>query len=48
MQSDENVLLCAPTGAGKTNVAMMTILRELGKHKLKDGTYNLDAFKGIV
>jgi pre-mRNA-splicing helicase BRR2 len=25
--SDENMLLCAPTGAGKTNVAMLTILR---------------------
>lgn len=47
VHSDENVLLCAPTGAGKTNVAMMTILRELGKHRLKDGTYNLDAFKGM-
>ena len=47
VESDENVLLCAPTGAGKTNVAMMTILRELGKHRLKDGSYNLDAFKGV-
>lgn len=25
--TDENVLCCAPTGAGKTNVALMTILR---------------------
>lgn len=25
--SDENVLCCAPTGAGKTNVALMSILR---------------------
>jgi pre-mRNA-splicing helicase BRR2 len=48
VHTDENVLLCAPTGAGKTNVAMMTILRELGKHRLKDGTYNLDAFKGML
>ncbi|KAF8320257.1 Sec63-domain-containing protein [Clavulina sp. PMI_390] len=29
--SDEPLLLCAPTGAGKTNVAMLTILHELGK-----------------
>ncbi|WFD24297.1 RNA helicase [Malassezia equina] len=29
--SDEPMLLCAPTGAGKTNVAMLTIMRELGK-----------------
>lgn len=25
--TDENVLCCAPTGAGKTNVALMSILR---------------------
>ena len=30
MLSPENMLLCAPTGAGKTNVAMLTILHELG------------------
>ena len=29
LHSDENLLLCAPTGAGKTNVAMMSILREV-------------------
>lgn len=28
-ESDENMLLCAPTGAGKTNVAVLTILRAL-------------------
>lgn len=27
--SDENMLLCAPTGAGKTNVAVLTILRAI-------------------
>lgn len=26
----ENLLVAAPTGAGKTNVALMTILREIG------------------
>ncbi|PXF42316.1 hypothetical protein BWQ96_07951 [Gracilariopsis chorda] len=26
-ESDENMLLCAPTGAGKTNVAVLTILK---------------------
>lgn len=29
--TDENILVCAPTGCGKTNIAMMTILREVGK-----------------
>src|SRR5690606_6678642 len=32
MKSDQNLLLCAPTGAGKTNCAMLTIMREIGKH----------------
>ncbi|KAG6914415.1 hypothetical protein DXG01_000484, partial [Tephrocybe rancida] len=44
--TDEPVLLCAPTGAGKTNVAMLTILNELGKHRDEEaGTFDLDAFK---
>ena len=47
LHSDENVLLCAPTGAGKTNVAMLTILREVGKHINEDGTIRADEFKVI-
>ena len=27
-----NLLICAPTGAGKTNIALMAILHELAKH----------------
>ena len=30
LYTGENILLCAPTGAGKTNVAMLTILHEVG------------------
>eukprot|EP00966_Prymnesium_polylepis_P073091 1697710-Prymnesium_polylepis.2 len=26
------MLMCAPTGAGKTNVAMLTIMHEIGMH----------------
>ncbi|CAB4065806.1 SNRNP200 [Lepeophtheirus salmonis] len=47
LNSDENVLLCAPTGAGKTNVAMLTILREIGKRVNSDGTIRADEFKII-
>ena len=44
--SDENLLLCAPTGAGKTNVAMLTILREINKNRNpKTGEINMDSFK---
>ena len=45
--SQENLLLCAPTGAGKTNVAMLTILAELGKHMNEEGEFDLDAFKVV-
>jgi pre-mRNA-splicing helicase BRR2 len=31
--TDENLLLCAPTGAGKTNVALLTILRQMGNFR---------------
>lgn len=30
---DDPILLCAPTGAGKTNVAMLTVLNEIAKHR---------------
>eukprot|EP01125_Pyxidicula_operculata_P014589 TRINITY_DN4878_c0_g1_i1.p1 TRINITY_DN4878_c0_g1~~TRINITY_DN4878_c0_g1_i1.p1 ORF type:complete len:2162 (+),score=668.51 TRINITY_DN4878_c0_g1_i1:53-6538(+) len=31
-ESSENLLLCAPTGAGKTNCAMLAMLHEIGLH----------------
>ena len=43
--SPENMLLCAPTGAGKTNCAMLTILHEVGLHRQRDGTIDTSAFK---
>lgn len=45
-QDDGNMLVCAPTGSGKTNVSMLTILREIGKNRNPDtGEIDLDAFK---
>lgn len=32
-ESNENILVCAPTGAGKTDIAMLTILRVLNQHR---------------
>ncbi|GAK66043.1 sec63-domain-containing protein [Moesziomyces antarcticus] len=44
--SDEPMLLCAPTGAGKTNVAMLTVLNEIGKWRDDaTGDIDLNAFK---
>ncbi|KAK6341694.1 hypothetical protein TWF696_008762 [Orbilia brochopaga] len=31
-QTNENMLICAPTGAGKTDAAMLTILHTIGKN----------------
>lgn len=42
--SNENLLICAPTGAGKTNVAMLTILRTIRAHA-DQGVIHRDAFK---
>ncbi|KAH7862903.1 hypothetical protein Vadar_010909 [Vaccinium darrowii] len=43
--SAENVLLCAPTGAGKTNVAMLTILQQIALHRNDDGTIDHSKYK---
>ncbi|XGW08745.1 hypothetical protein V3C99_011228 [Haemonchus contortus] len=47
LNSDEHLLLCAPTGAGKTNVALLAILHEVGKHLNEDGSVKVDEFKCI-
>lgn len=47
-EDDGNMLICAPTGSGKTNVAMLAILREIGKHRdPRTGEIALDDFKII-
>ena len=42
--TNENLLVCAPTGAGKTNVAMLCVLNEVRRH-IVDGVLQRDAFK---
>lgn len=39
--------MCAPTGAGKTNVGMLCILQQLGRARLQSGEYDLGSFKVI-
>ncbi|CAI0463771.1 unnamed protein product [Linum tenue] len=41
----DNILLCAPTGAGKTNVAVLTILQQLGIYRNKDGSFDHNGYK---
>ncbi|CAI2180063.1 11144_t:CDS:2 [Funneliformis geosporum] len=43
---DENLLVCAPTGSGKTNVAMLCILNEIEKNRdVETGIIDTDSFK---
>lgn len=44
-KSSINTLICAPTGAGKTNIALLTILREIGICRSPDGDIDLTKFK---
>eukprot|EP00181_Compsopogon_caeruleus_P000342 CAMPEP_0184689050 /NCGR_PEP_ID=MMETSP0312-20130426/30434_1 /TAXON_ID=31354 /ORGANISM="Compsopogon coeruleus, Strain SAG 36.94" /LENGTH=2036 /DNA_ID=CAMNT_0027146347 /DNA_START=395 /DNA_END=6502 /DNA_ORIENTATION=- len=44
--TNENLLICAPTGAGKTNIALLTILRELRQHA-QDGVVDTSKFKVV-
>ncbi|XP_072988680.1 DExH-box ATP-dependent RNA helicase DExH14 isoform X2 [Typha latifolia] len=42
--TNENILVCAPTGAGKTNIAMIAVLHEIKQH-LRDGILHKEEFK---
>lgn len=51
LRSSDNILLCAPTGAGKTNVAMLAMLNIIGQYRKGDyckddeNAYDLNSFK---
>ena len=44
-RTNENLLVCAPTGAGKTNVAMMCIVQTIRQHMGEGGVIRRDNFK---
>lgn len=46
-RSPENLLICAPTGAGKTNVACLTMLRDIGLHLNGDGISSEDGIPNV-
>ena len=45
LYGSENLLLCAPTSSGKTNVALLCILNQLGNYRREDGSFDLSSFK---
>ncbi|KAM6936460.1 activating signal cointegrator 1 complex subunit 3 isoform 1-T1 [Lycodopsis pacificus] len=45
--TNENLLICAPTGAGKTNIAMLAVLHEIHQHLQPGGVIKKDEFKII-
>lgn len=47
-QTSENMLICAPTGAGKTDAAMLTILNSISRHVTPNPVDNPDAMTFVV
>jgi pre-mRNA-splicing helicase BRR2 len=47
LDSDINLLICAPTGAGKTNIGLMGILRLLQKHIKPNGEIDINHLKVV-
>ena len=43
-QTNENLLVSAPTGSGKTNIAMLAVMRELKQH-IHNNVLKKDEFK---
>ena len=44
-RTSENLLVCAPTGAGKTNVAMLCVAQCVRQHMTEAGVVRKDDFK---
>lgn len=45
--TNENLLVCAPTGAGKTNVALLTIIHQIKQH-IRNNEIHKNEFKVIL
>ncbi|KAL0039926.1 hypothetical protein WJX77_011783 [Trebouxia sp. C0004] len=46
LNSNQNLLVCAPTGAGKTNIAMLAVLHEVGQN-MRHGIIQKQDFKVV-
>ena len=45
-RTNENLLICAPTGAGKTNIALLTVVRQIEQH-VENNVIKKDTFKVV-
>lgn len=45
LNTNENMLVCAPTSAGKTNIALLSILEVISNYIREDQTIDLKGFK---
>ena len=45
LKTNRNMLVCAPTSAGKTNIALMSILRVISEYMTSDGRIDTSKFK---
>jgi len=45
--TNENLLVCAPTGAGKTNVALLTIIHQIKQH-IRNNEIHKNEFKVYI
>jgi len=45
--SSENMLVCAPTGAGKTNIAMLAFLQHVKQQITEDEMLDMGAVKAV-
>ena len=47
LNTNENMLVCAPTSAGKTNIALLSILEVISNYVREDSSIDLKAFKVV-
>jgi pre-mRNA-splicing helicase BRR2 len=47
LHTDNNMLICAPTSSGKTNIALLSILRLISNYRQQNGFIDLAKFKVV-
>ena len=45
LNNQKNMLICAPTSSGKTNIAMLAILNTMGQYLIGENQFDINKFK---